>query len=96
MNRDDLLDVLHAQRIEVHDVVDAVQKLGPESDRQLFVGKIRRHDDQRVTKIDRAALGVRHAAVVENLQKNRRHVRVRFFQFVEQHDAVRPAPHRLR
>ena len=48
-----------------------------------------------MTKVNGSALGVGHAAVVENLQQDRGDVGVRFLDFVEQHDAVRAAAHRF-
>ena len=43
--------------------------------------------DERVAEVDRAALGVGDAAVVEDLQQDRGDVGVRLFDLVEQHDA---------
>ena len=46
-------------------------------------------------EVDRAAFRVGDAPVVEDLKQDRRHVGVRFFELVEEHDAIRPAPHGL-
>ncbi len=52
-----------------------------------------RHDDQDVFEVDDAALRVGQAAVFEHLQQQVEDVRMRLFDFVEQHDRVRTAPH---
>ena len=44
---------------------------------------VRSHDDDRVLEINRSPLPVRDAAIVEHLQQNVKHVRMRFFDFVE-------------
>ena len=51
--------------------------------------------DQRVAEVDRAALAVGQAAVVEHLQQHVEHVRVRLLDLVEQDHLVGPPPHRL-
>ena len=56
-----------------------------------FRAEIRRHDDERVLEIDRAALAVGQAAVVEHLQQHVEHVRMRLLDLVEQHDLIGPA-----
>ena len=48
-----------------------------------------------MAEVDRAALRVGDAPVVEDLQQNRGDVGVRLFDFVEEHDAVWPAPDRF-
>ena len=55
--------------------------------------EVRGHDDQRVLEVDRAALAVGQAAVVEHLQQHVEHVRMRLLDLVEQHDLIGPAPH---
>ena len=62
------------------------QKLGAE---------VRGHDNQGVAEIDGVALTVGQAAVVEHLQQNIEHIRVRFLDLVEQHHLIRPPPHRF-
>ena len=57
--------------------------------------EIRGHDDQHIAEIDRASLPVGQPAVVEHLQQNVEDIRMRLFDFVEQHDLIGPAPHRL-
>ena len=56
---------------------------------------VRSHHDHRVLEADRAALAVGQAAVVQNLQQRVEDVRVRLFDFVEQHHRIRPAAHLL-
>ena len=56
---------------------------------------VRGQDDDRVLEIDRAALSVGDAAVVQHLQKHVQHVRMRLFDLVEQHDRVRLSADRL-
>src|SRR5262245_15323101 len=56
-----------------------------------FGAEIRRHDQNGVGEIDRAALPVCQAAVIENLQKNIEDIRVRLFDFIEEDDLIRAA-----
>jgi hypothetical protein len=56
---------------------------------------VRGHDDDRVLEIDRAALAVGEAAVVEDLQERVEDVDVRLLDLVEEDDAIGLAPHRL-
>ena len=53
------------------------------------------HDDEHIAEIDRAALTVGEPPVVEHLQQDVEHVRMRLLDLVEQHDLIGPAPHRL-
>src|SRR3546814_8783216 len=46
-------------------------------------------------EVDLAALAVLHLALVEDLEEQFQHVRVRLLDLVEQHYRVRPPPHRL-
>ena len=57
---------------------------------------VRGHDDDRVFKVHGAALRVRDAAVVEDLQQQVHDVRVRLFDLVEEDDGVRAAADLLR
>ena len=57
---------------------------------------VRGHDQDRVLEIDRAALTVRQAAVVEDLQEDVEHVRCGLLDLVEEHDGERPAAHGFR
>ena len=54
------------------------------------------HDDDGVAEIDRPPLAVGQAAVVQHLQQDVEHVRMRLLDLVEQDDTVRPATDRLR
>ena len=55
-----------------------------------LAAEVRRHDDDDVLEVDRAALAVRQPAVVEQLQQHVEHLRMRLLDLVEQHDRVRP------
>ena len=57
--------------------------------------EVRGHDDHGVAEVDRAALAVGEAAVVQDLQQHVEHVRVRLLDFVEQQHRIRPAAHGL-
>ena len=57
--------------------------------------EVRGHDDQRVAEIDGAALAIGQAAVVEHLQQHVEDIRVCLLDLVEQHDLIRPPPHRF-
>mmetsp|Transcript_55110 Transcript_55110/g.162014 ORF Transcript_55110/g.162014 Transcript_55110/m.162014 type:complete len:251 (-) Transcript_55110:1986-2738(-) len=109
-----------AERVEDDDVVEAIQKLGPQraSDdghglllRLLDLGRgglfgrhaqhvlcaqVRRHEHDAVLAVDHVALGVRDAAVVEQLEEDVEHLRVRLLHLVEEHDAVGVAAQGLR
>ena len=75
------------------DLVDPVHELGPEVLEQLSLrADVRGHDHDGVAEVDRAALTVGQAAVVEQLQQHVEHVAVRLLDLVEQDDAVGAAP----
>ena len=112
---DDAPDLGLGERVEDHDVVDAVQELGaevlPQLLRHLRLGRrplpaavlqdevapdVRRHHDHAVAEVDRAALAVGEAPVVEDLQQDVEHVGVRLLDLVEEDDGVRPPAHGLR
>ena len=63
------------------------------NDRTADVGG---HNHDRIAEVHRPALPVCQASVVEQLQQNVEHVRVRFLDFVEQKDAVGAAANRFR
>ena len=79
---------------EPDDVVDAVDELGLEEVARV-ARQVRRHDQHDVGEVDRAALAVGEAAVVEQLQQHVEHVGVGLLDLVEQHHRVGPAAHRL-
>src|SRR5215210_293568 len=56
---------------------------------------VRGHDHDRVAEVHRAPLGAREASVLEDLEQDVEHVRVRLLDLVEQEHAVRLAPHGL-
>ena len=62
---------------------------------QVLAAEVRREDDDRVLEVHRAALTVRDTAVVQDLQQDVEHVRVRLFDLIKQHDGVRLAAHGL-
>ena len=62
---------------------------------QMLRADIGGHDDQRVAEIDRAALPVRQAAVIQHLKEDIEHVRVRLLDLVEQDHLIGSAAHRL-
>jgi len=53
------------------------------------------HNQDRVFEIDRPSLAVGEAAVIEDLQQHIEHIMVRLFDFIEEHDAVRPPADRF-
>ena len=57
--------------------------------------QVRGEDDDGVLKVHRPALRIGDAAVVQYLQKDVEHVRVRLFHFIKEDDAVRLAAHGL-
>ena len=58
-------------------------------------GQVAGHHHHGVAEINAAALGVAEAAVIEHLQQQVEHLRVRLLDFIEQHHRIGPAPHRL-
>ena len=54
---------------------------------------IRRHDDDGVLKVHRAALAIGQPTVVQHLQHDVEHIVVCLLDFVEQDHRVRPPPH---
>src|SRR5208337_1340236 len=57
----------------------------------LVASDVRGHDDHRVAEIDGTALAIGEAAVVENLQQDIEHIRMRLLDFVEQDYRIGPA-----
>ena len=55
--------------------------------------EVRCHRDQRVAEVDRVALPVGEAPVVEHLQQHVEHIRVRLLDLVEQDHLVGPTTH---
>ena len=82
--------------LEDDDLVDPVQELGPEVvAHRVGRADVRGHDQDGVAEVDRAALAVGEAAVVEHLQEHVEDLGVRLLDLVEQDDRVRPPAHRL-
>ena len=57
---------------------------------------VRGEDEDDVPEVDRAALAVGEAAIIEHLQQDVEHLMVRLLDLVEEDHRVRPAAHRLR
>ena len=55
VDRDDRFDLLESEFGKGNDVVDSVEQLETERDRQLVVLQVRRQDDERVAEVDRAS-----------------------------------------
>ena len=69
--------------------------VGADALEQVLAAQVAREDDYRVLEVHRAALRVRYAAVVEDLQQDVEDVRVRLLDLVEEDDGVRRAAHGL-
>ena len=96
---DDVVDAVQelgaevlAQRLH-HLVANRVVRAARGGDR--LAAEVGRHDDDRVLEVDRAPLAVGQAAVVEQLQQDVEHVRVRLLDLVEEEHAVGTAANRL-
>ena len=94
---DDLAQLLAAERVELDDVVEAVDELRLEVG--LHAGAAARdvggHDQHRVLEVHGAALAVGEAAVVDHLQQDVEDVVVGLLDLVEQDDGVRAPAHGL-
>ena len=62
---------------------------------QIGGAEVRRHDDHGVLEVDRAALGVGQAPVLQDLEEGVEDVGVGLLDLVEQHDRERLAAHGL-
>ena len=87
------------QDLALHRVVILLVLRHAEPERHLPLDEFRTnvggHDDDRVAEVDLATERIRDLALFEDLQEEVHHVRVRFLDFVEQHDRIRPAADRL-
>ena len=54
-----------------------------------------RHDDHRIAEVDRLALAIGQAALLQHLQQDVEDIGVRLLNLVEQHDRVRMTAHGL-
>ncbi len=101
MEQDDLVDAVQELRPEMrphlrhHLIAHLLQVLAVRLVDQIFGAEVRGHHDQGVAEIDRAALPVGQPPVVEHLQQDVEHVRMRLLDLVEQHDLIGPPPHRF-
>ena len=50
---------------------------------------VTRHDDNRILEVDLAAIAIRQNAIVQNLEEQVVNVRMRLFNFIEQHHRIR-------
>ena len=100
MKDNDLVDPIHELRPEMG------LHLGHHRDldqRLLFIrvghlldhvrAEVGRHHDHGVLEVDRAAMAIRHAPVVEYLQQHIEHVRMRLLDLIEQDHAIGLAAH---
>ena len=104
VEEDDLVDPVQELGLEVgaqrvHDLPPRALGERPAFGRRLLgdelAAEVRRHDDDGVLEIDGPPLAVGQPAVVEQLQQDVEHLRVRLLDLVEKHDRVRPAAHRF-
>ena len=72
-----------------------MKPIAPERDARNSIPMFEVMINDGVAEVDRATLTVGQAAVVEHLQQQVEHVRVRLLDLVEQHDRVRVAAHAL-
>ena len=91
----DLADVVRGQGVEDHDLVDTVEELRPHAQAQLLLLEVGGHDEDGVLEVHRAALVVGQTAVVQHLQQDVEHVRMRLLDLVQQDHGVGLAPHGL-
>ena len=99
VEQDDLVDAVeefrpecrthHRHHLIAHGLGVLAFLLGDEE----FRAEIGSHDDKRVAEIDRAALPVGQAPVIEHLQQHVEDIRMRLLDLVEQHDLIGPPPH---
>ena len=85
---------MNVDRTTSHDRVAALLLIERRVD-EVHRAEVRGEDQDRVAEVDGAALAVGQAAVVEHLQQDVEHLRVRLLDLVEQHHDVRPAAHGL-
>ena len=94
----DAVDELRAQRLAHHlhhRVLNVlVQALGGERLHGVRA-EVGRHHQHGVAEVHGAPVAVGEAAVLQHLQEDVEHVRVRFLDFVEQNQRVRSPPHPL-
>src|SRR5690606_32135394 len=60
---------------------------------QIAYADVTRHDDDRVAEVDPAAKSVSQDTIIEHLQQDVEHIRVRLFNLVQEHDGVRFTSH---
>ena len=57
--------------------------------------EVRRQNDQGLFEINRPALAIGQLPVIQHLKQHVEHIRMRFFDLIEQHDLIGPTAHRL-
>ena len=100
MEQDDLVDAVQELRPEglLEIVLDQSLELiaiAPLPRLDQRAGQVRGHDDQGVLEIHVPALAIGQPAILQDLQEDVEHIRVGFFDFVEQDDRIRSPAHRL-
>src|SRR6266404_4338991 len=103
MEDDDVVHAIQELRLEMpmqrlhHLLRGALERIGGANVFRLQIRRpeVRGHDNDRVLEIDLAALAVGEAPVIHDLQQDVEHVRMRLFNFVEEHNCVWMPPHLL-
>src|SRR3984957_13932760 len=102
MKEDDFVDAVEELGPEMaahdayHFLLDRLRVFAFPKINEILRAEVRGHDDEHIAEIDRATLTVREPSIVEHLQQDVEHVRMRFLDLVEKHDLIGSAPHGLR
>ncbi len=57
--------------------------------------KIRGHDDDGISKINRTPLSISQSTIIQNLQQNIENIRMCFLNFIQQNDWIRTTTNRF-
>ena len=82
----------------MQNLVDLLLHLLPSCLAQLhdqLAAEVRGHDENGVLEINRSAVAVRHAAVIQDLQQHIENIRMRLFDLIKENDRIGFTPHRL-
>ena len=71
------------------DLIDTVDELRSNGRTQLLFRQVRGHDDERILEVHQPAFVVCQTTVIQHLQQDVEHIRMRFFDFIEQNHRVR-------